>query len=345
MWETNHMGMPSTDVAPVKGGGALPKSSPPPAPQDSEVDGGGPTDSPVQQVPTKGGASSDTAPAKGGGQPAPGKGCLPEQFAPPKGGATFEPPLQQSPMQYVPRPAPPQTPAVIQQPLQYAPQPQQPMQPYVPQQMMMQPMYQTYQLVPVLCEPKHECEPPKHDECDEPKHDCAPPKHECEPPKQEHCPKPEPKPHHPPKHHPHKPKSKVTLSNNDKKYEVGLKSNKGTKLTVHHDPHVIATVNGKTSRFDLGKGPGKIRLNGGANGGPGQTTVHWTTDKRSHIAHFTIDMPGNQHDVQVSTKDGVNVNALKTALTDSQLRELISKMRQMQGPAHEQLKQGKNRHH
>jgi hypothetical protein len=125
----------------------------------------------------------------------------------------------------------------------------------------------------------------------------------------------------------------VYLTNRDKKRLVSLTSDKGTHSVIWGDPHVKTEVDGKTKRFDIGVGPGKITLSDG-------TVISWNTGagkKGNSLKTFSIQEPG-QKAIKVNTTDGKDVHNLLTGLNDAQLKEFIEKLSKLKGDPHEPLK-------
>lgn len=120
--------------------------------------------------------------------------------------------------------------------------------------------------------------------------------------------------------------TKVRLDNHDANSSIKLHSNKRTSVEIFGDPHVRTVVDGKQRSYDIGYGPGQIKLDDG-------TKVKWDTYKNaSHaLLHFSIDAPGKARDNNVATNDGKDVRNQLTALTDKQLREFIRELGEYRG--------------
>lgn len=118
----------------------------------------------------------------------------------------------------------------------------------------------------------------------------------------------------------------MRLGNKDRNSSVSLTSSKGTFVEIYGDPHVRAKVNGVDRRFDIGYGPGRIKLKDG-------TTIKWDTYDNSSRAlrNFSIDAPGRARDNSVRTNDGKDVHNQLTNLNDTQLREFIHELSEFRG--------------
>ena len=122
-------------------------------------------------------------------------------------------------------------------------------------------------------------------------------------------------------------------------HSATLHSTEGTAVTIWGDPHVIITIDGVTERFDIGYGEGEIVIDE-------NTTIRWASqaydpdnpDQQLPLDWFSVDTTGSDLDITVDADDGVDVADRLTGLSDAQLREFASQLREFAGLATEPLR-------
>jgi hypothetical protein len=126
------------------------------------------------------------------------------------------------------------------------------------------------------------------------------------------------------------PQGDVTLSEGN--MEVTLASGDDTSVRIWGDPHVVVKLDGKTEKFNIGKGPGEVTLRDG-------TRISWDTKTNGNIiSNMEIDRPGNlEGDVDADVRDSKVLKDERTGLTDAQLREFIGVLRQYEGDINKPL--------
>ncbi|MCW2949553.1 MAG: hypothetical protein JWN41_566, partial [Thermoleophilia bacterium] len=121
----------------------------------------------------------------------------------------------------------------------------------------------------------------------------------------------------------------VTLSDKDSERRATLTSTSGDIVSLWGDPHVDVTIAGKKDTFTIGFGAGTINLQDG-------TAINWQTvpvgaAQEKQLEYLAVDSPGTANDRAVSTSDGIDEKDLATVLTDTQLREFATALRQYEG--------------
>jgi hypothetical protein len=115
------------------------------------------------------------------------------------------------------------------------------------------------------------------------------------------------------------PTGDVTLSESQKN-TVLLTSGSGNTLRIFGDPHVEAIIDGKRETFNIGKGPGSIQLASGVK-------VEWDTKgKFGGLSKFQVTRPDGTSSVDVNPNDSNFEKGLATGLSDTELKEFVTKL-------------------